>query len=184
MSVYSLIKPPRGSNVSGGEILKSLLNTENMQTPKKKTTLIFRLLVNDEIFQQDEAFVDNREAFAYLCGYIAKCFKTKICSDCKESLFGSGTEDFCSIITQKSKGYLTYALQELYTFLTHVEAVITNVFEKELEKNAVSTIIDTLNDQTFNHLVGCVTHKEEVTQLILAKIFHCTFESRLQEKSQ
>jgi len=30
LTIYSLVKPPRGSNISGGEMLKTLLNIEDI----------------------------------------------------------------------------------------------------------------------------------------------------------
>lgn len=45
LSCYSLIKPPRGSNVSGGDILKALLDikTTNEEEMQKKADLEIKL---------------------------------------------------------------------------------------------------------------------------------------------
>lgn len=169
MSIYSLVKPPRGSNVSGGEMLQTLLNVENIhpQSVKEKIHLTFNIVVDNETTLHREEFDDNKEAFAYLCGYLAKKYKNIACLECKFSLIGEGTESFNHIITEKSRGFLTYPSKHLYNFLLDTEMVVTHIFKNELRKNALTEISTALNNHKFKYLLGCSDHAEQLTQEIL-----------------
>ncbi|EEZ99159.1 hypothetical protein TcasGA2_TC016158 [Tribolium castaneum] len=88
MSLYSLVKPPRGSNISGGEMLKTLISVNDNENAvlgidkKTKFNLTFNHLSDDnESMPHVETFNDNNEAFAYVCGYLAKQYKKIECDE-------------------------------------------------------------------------------------------------------
>ncbi|XP_074035256.1 uncharacterized protein [Leptinotarsa decemlineata] len=54
MSLYSLIKPPRESNVSGGEMMKSLLHIGDLKEKQQK--FIFYIEIEETISEIEEDF--------------------------------------------------------------------------------------------------------------------------------
>src|SRR5699024_5033901 len=91
----------RGSNVSSGEMLKPLLTLEQNIPSSSRTKITFNLVVDDELILKTEEFKDNCEAFAYVCGYLARRFKNDACGLCKETILGCGKEDFNAVIVEK-----------------------------------------------------------------------------------
>jgi hypothetical protein len=82
LSLYSLVKPPKGSNVTGGNLLDALVRQEDdtvsYNTTKKQLTKVEMDLQLDQALTRDVGngaamrFADNEEAFAYVCGFIAR----------------------------------------------------------------------------------------------------------------
>jgi len=80
-----LIKPPRGSNVDGGEVIKTLLDIQinNSEDIQKKTDLEFKLdyildnggfeILSDHLYCEnvDKLSIDSR-ALTYFVGYVAR----------------------------------------------------------------------------------------------------------------
>lgn len=84
MSCYSLIKPPRGSNVSGGDILKTLIDIKptNEEDIQKKANLEikldnlldngeFEVLVDHLYFENENQINIDKSALNYFVGYVA-----------------------------------------------------------------------------------------------------------------
>jgi hypothetical protein len=70
-------------------------------------------------------FSDNEEAFAYICGYIARKFKAEKCQNCVKTIIGDGLESFNTFITQRSRGHLVFPSKDLIVLLKDVEAIIS-----------------------------------------------------------
>jgi hypothetical protein len=87
-----LVKPPRGSNVSGGTMLEAFHNPKDLlsYSTQAKTNIskaevdlhLDEMLDGDFECAGNVEFSDNEEAFAYICGYIARKFKAEKCQNC------------------------------------------------------------------------------------------------------
>ncbi|KAK3932240.1 Retinol dehydrogenase 11, partial [Frankliniella fusca] len=148
LSVGSLIKPPRGSNITGADMLNSLLNVDDIfqeEVLEKKIKFEEKLdyaLDSGEIVDDiDRALGDHtyhQEAklddFALkpFAGYVArKARKTstaKDCDDCFKSLCapeGQPLQEHDSVTHAKSKGHLIIVSDELYKLIRTLE-IVTN----------------------------------------------------------
>jgi hypothetical protein len=135
MSLYSLIKPPRGSNITGGNMLDALVRdpselfTYNLPAHYKLTKAQIDLKL-DQALEQDLSygtmirFEDNEEAFAYVCGAIARRHKSVDCSCCLSTIVGNGVESFNAFIILRSRGHLTFPSASLIKLLQEVESII------------------------------------------------------------
>jgi hypothetical protein len=135
MSLYSLIKPPRGSNITGGNMLDALVRdpselfTYNSPAHYKLTKAQIDLKL-DQALEQDLSygtmirFEDNEEAFAYVCGAIARRHKSVDCSCCLSTIVGNGVESFNAFIILRSRGHLTFPSASLIKLLQEVESII------------------------------------------------------------
>jgi hypothetical protein len=90
IGTYSLVKPPRGSNVSGGEILETLLKLsvlpesthDKQQEFNEKLNNILERGSDIHIFDDHNYIIQNSSEYviAYLAGYFA--FKAKKMTNC------------------------------------------------------------------------------------------------------
>ncbi|KAF0713350.1 Uncharacterized protein FWK35_00025915, partial [Aphis craccivora] len=91
ISSYSLIKPPSGSNVSGGDILKILIdikptNEEDIQKKADLEIILDNLLDNGEFevlsdhlyFENENQSNIDKSALTYFVGYVAPNAKKNI----------------------------------------------------------------------------------------------------------
>ena len=108
MSLYSMTKPPKGSNVAGGNMLDVLVNDKqnvlNCISSEKTTHTkeqIDRILDEDIATGRQINFKDNEEAFAYVCGFLARKCKSETYQDFKNTIIGNGMENFNAFITLK-----------------------------------------------------------------------------------
>lgn len=138
LSVYSLVQPPRGSNISGGDIVHSLIKkTDNMDTTENDPRSVFieKLdnIVENGIHlecvadllsqagttdQNDSQYHTQDFVTAYVSGYIArKCKKFTKCETCLDSLVRNkeckDRFDSDKLILLKSKGSLLYPSQNM-----------------------------------------------------------------------
>lgn len=97
LCTYSLVKPPRGSNVSGAEMLTALLSLEDIvgaenQSRRQEMEQKIELILDggipfDDIISDHEYLEHNidRQALTVLGGYVSrKLRKMKPCSECDE----------------------------------------------------------------------------------------------------
>jgi hypothetical protein len=128
MSLYSLIKPPRGSNITGANTLDALVRdpTElfayNLPAHYNPTKAQIDLKL-DQAIEEDLSygtmimFQDNEEAFVYVCGAIARRHKSVDCSSCLSTIVGNEVESFNAFIILRSRGHLTYPSASLIKLL-------------------------------------------------------------------
>ncbi|KAJ3655556.1 hypothetical protein Zmor_014679 [Zophobas morio] len=195
MSLYSLVKPPKGSNVTGGNMLEVLVNdkqnilncisSESLSNTKQEIDLQLDRILDEDISAGREInFKDNEEAFAYVCGFLARKYKSEACQDCKNTIIGNGVENFNTFIALKSRGHLIFPSSELLTLLEQVEAVIGGTLKSDVKRNALLDVLHELEKRKINHFIGCMQHKFSLTKrvifsfLILRMSFACKKESR------
>lgn len=131
MSCYSLIKPPRGSNVSGGDILKTLIDIKptNEEDIQKKADLEIKLdnLLDNGEFEvlSDHLYFENenqsnidKSALTYFVGYVAPNAKKNIqqlktVQPVLIQLFQATTKTFPTVMKKDS---LIYEVKVIYLF--------------------------------------------------------------------
>lgn len=152
MSFYSLVKPPRGSNVSGGEILNSLIHikpntelTEKLKFENKLDELLdsgdFSELTDHTYFEQ--TCVDNNmsnnidsSALTYFVGYVVRQARkfsiAKSCEECFKTLIKcEDFEDHDCFTLQRSRGNLFIPSDILLNLIYTYEQAIVKILEKD-----------------------------------------------------
>ena len=142
LTTYSLIKPPRGSNVSGVEILETLLEMKDLHGDRAAARRQELESVIDTILDGDVPFpeceVDHAEllqtpidgyALTVFGGYIArKVSKMKpasVCSECHKQLTLTETDEFRdreALLDIRTRGGLLRPSDELRELLFKVRS--------------------------------------------------------------
>lgn len=194
MSIYSLVKPTKGSNVTGGEICHALVNAAVINKVKSKD-------VKDKIKEKVKILLERadqgdfdpncdfeidgvdfeshlkdveRAAVGHMAGFIAKTAVKKWCSDCNEckDLITSYNESALPhnlLIFYRSYGYLHYPSKSLYKLISSLEEVILGTLHEGLEVDTLFTVMDRLLTQSDIHLqkVGCEEHQQVLSEEIM-----------------
>ncbi|KAK3907953.1 Transposable element P transposase [Frankliniella fusca] len=196
LSVYSLVKPLKGSNITGGDMLKTLMSLDdlrNMTNNERKKEFDKRL---DEIIdggdhyepghiedvvarlEDHDYFKESIDEFAlvYVSGFAARRSArfTEGCSDCEEALTlkekDSATDEHL-LIKLKTRGYLLFPSNELVNTLRYIEhQILKACYENDLEENFLFLVLDNLEKSSAKvamPLVGCPLHREQLTKYIM-----------------
>ncbi|KAK3919697.1 Transposable element P transposase [Frankliniella fusca] len=188
LSIYSLVKPVRGSNITGGQMVTTLLNLEDLNTKTKEERKDALSKKIDEIISNGENLEDIPElmehvdhnyigetidefALAYVGGYVARHAKKYChgCDDCLKSLRKTEGEatDVDMFIKLKSKGYLTYPSDTLIHLLHQLEQkIVSTSLNNELEGNILFVVLEKLQNIKVE-CIGCDLHKTELTKSIM-----------------
>jgi len=68
----------------------------------------------------------------------------------------------------KTRGYLTFPSNEMVNLLKHLEKIIVRTcINNELEENLLFLIVDEIEKAEEVPLVGCESHKSDVTKLVI-----------------
>lgn len=149
LSVYSLVSPPRGSNVSGAAMLSTLLSLEDLVQKENKKRKIELQRKFDEMLDNGE-FADLEPYFDYtvrqdidppalenFTGYVARTAKkasvAKHCMECFNSLKADSDREKNSdedLIHNLSHGYLIVPSDNLMDIIYRCETAILNTLEK------------------------------------------------------
>ncbi|KAK3907825.1 Transposable element P transposase, partial [Frankliniella fusca] len=212
LSVGSLIKPPRGSNITGAEMLDSLFNLggligeQNIQKRIEFENKLDEALDCGEIVDSIErALGDHRyaqdfklqeKALRYFTGYVArkakKTFTAKTCENCFSLLCAPvdyAVKDIDAIIVARSKGNLIIPSDSLYAIVKALEtAVLETVRVRSLTQNIIFTVIEHVKSKTIDE-IGCNEHKRRLTKDIMnfylntRLIFACEEYNRVQSEN-
>ncbi|KAK3919871.1 Transposable element P transposase [Frankliniella fusca] len=187
LSIYSLVKPIRGSNITGGDMVTTLLNLEDLRKkPKaerhkalsdKLDEIILGENLEDipEVLDHvDHAYLNetvDEFALRYVSGFMARHAKkyANNCSDCLESLQKPATErnDLDLLITHKSRGGLIYPSDKLVNLVGILEKKVIDVsLNNELEENILFVVLDALSSVRVGK-VGCLLHEDDLTKCIM-----------------
>ena len=149
LSVASLVKPPRGSNITGGEMLNALLSSTDLVTEEKKRRIAFEqeldeLLDNGEPVESINAMFDHayteknkidEQALNMFCGYVARKARratvAKTCDHCFELLQRpeGTTSERDSLIERRSDGHLLKPSDALYNIVYSLEDAICHTVQ-------------------------------------------------------
>lgn len=197
VSTYSLVKPPKGSNISGGDILTVLLNIKDITDSADRKTqwdaqidTILDRGVHSEVLSQAASIIDEHDYFkcttseyivAYMSGYVARKTtrfasflsnkKRVICKDCIETLQLPSSEsipDSYKLITLKSKGYLINPSVNLLALISVLEkATVETLSANEVTVETLFDITKAVENLAPLPLVGCDRHDRTITHSII-----------------
>lgn len=134
ISTYSLVKPPRGSNIDSGEMLHVLLNINDVSKPEAQEKIEqFQRNIDDFIENQsisENVFMNIRNEhnysgsssaeviLAYMAGYVArKSLRFTKCLECRIKLQSDQCYSRNAFINILSKGHLMYPSNDLYLLI-------------------------------------------------------------------
>jgi hypothetical protein len=123
-------------------------------------------------------FEDNEEAFAYVCGAIARRHKST------STIVGNGVESFNAFIILRSRGHLTFPSASLIKLLQEVESIIVQNLKQKIKRNTLLEILENIKRTKIHNFVGCSEHKSELTKQIMFSFiitrlsFSCEKEAR------
>ncbi|KAK3919777.1 Transposable element P transposase [Frankliniella fusca] len=193
LSIYSLVKPIKGSNITGGDMLHTLLNLEDIQSKtkaerkkefEKKLDDIVNVGENLEQISvvadvlHDHSYIDesiDEFAMVYVAGYVArksaKFTKSFNCEVCEKSLKLQNADqatDEHLLIKLKSRGYLTYPSDAVVCLIRHLEKHVLKISKSnELEENILFLVAEDLENSPGLNYVGCDVHKVDLTKSII-----------------
>lgn len=181
ISFYSLVKPPRGSNVDGLEIFETLLNEKDKETHENKEEW---LQILEKIIERGE---NNKEEFtvrhahdynvigvnenvqAYFSGFVSKKISswTK-CKDCLCTVIKpQGDLPRDKMINSLNRGYLNYPSEKLYNLLSTLEqAILQTIGQEQLNFYTFQHIMENILAQSIS-FVGCEEHRENLTKSVI-----------------
>lgn len=202
VSTYSLIKPPKGCNVEGNEILEALLklkDVENRNERKERWESIVDTILDKGsapdilgeasrvIKDHDYTMSETSEyALSYIAGYVsrksARFVKyitnntTAECNDCLQSLTllpHDVIPERHKLIELKSRGSLKHPSVKLFDLIQILEiATIGVVKEGEVHVDTIFEITQRLEEISPLPFVGCEQHAFLLTRRIV--IFYLT----------
>ena len=197
VSTYSLIKPPKGSNVSSNDVMKVLINIKDIpdinerrqQWDAQIDTILDKGLNVDTIcdasllLEEHDYFNCSTSDYvlAYVAGFVArkgsrfaKVNRNKnsfICDECLKSLHLGPDEtvtDTYKLIEMKSKGYLCKPSLNLFNLISLLERATLNVMNTQnVCAETIFLITAALEELTPLPFVGCEEHKMDFTHKIL-----------------
>ncbi|KAK3924063.1 Transposable element P transposase, partial [Frankliniella fusca] len=185
LSVYSLVKSPKGSNVTGGDNVKHLLSCESqlLQSKKERKEEIDKLI--DEVLTEGAVFEDmpfhseldhsfslspeqcEENIISFLAGFTA-FRQNKIVQNCEDCLLTMTKKLVLAFqkIKEIDNGY-SYASPELRGLISSCErAIRESVAANDIGGDMFVNIIKYLCLAPEGH-VGCLDHREEVTSRLI-----------------
>ncbi|XP_011705030.1 PREDICTED: uncharacterized protein LOC105460298 [Wasmannia auropunctata] len=177
ISTYSLVKPPKGCNVSSEEIMNVLLNIKDIADNKEREeqwiaqidTVLDRGRNTDVLAYVPSLFNDHNShkcttsdyVLTYIAGYVARkgkrfCkgidnSKYFICQECLKTLVLQPNNEIPErhkLIEIKSKGYLINPFVALFNLLSTLEKGIIETTQcGEINANTLFEIMDLIDDE-------------------------------------
>ncbi|KAE8739209.1 hypothetical protein FOCC_FOCC015300 [Frankliniella occidentalis] len=189
-SYRSLIKPPKGSNIMGGDMLKSLLSMPDFTSEENKRR---RLQLERELYEaldtgeviENCAFADHTyyqnntidvSALKQFGGYVARRTRkftvARTCDECFSCLKAPADQPYREeeddISHSRSLGYLITPSDNMMSILETLEKTILEVFQtSHIHKDLVFEVVDRVKEKAFTQ-IGCDEHKRELTKAIIS----------------
>lgn len=209
LSVYSLVQPPRGSNISGGEILQTLISQKEVNDIEQELKSSFLSKVDkivdgeinlDQINElskgTDHNYLDVQTCDfvkSYVSGYVARrSRKFTTCEACLETLLNV-TADPCPeqdlLITLKSQRGLLHPSNQMFRLCSVLEDAVTKVLSSENINNTLFEVVDLLEEIEIPK-VGCKADEHVLTvsivkfYLIMRMHFACTRFNEINQKNR
>jgi len=186
------VKPPKGSNISGGEILSSLFSIHDLNTPDNKRLQFQQSIdyivengsddpdmssLNVQIEHNyttpiiGNIAITSGPVLAYISGYVArKASRFTKCPICLDLLTTSQTLSRNILIEGISHGHLLKPSTNLFHLIKSLESATLKVMAtEELSSDTIFKIIDTFGEVGSAQLVGCsdMQHKHGLTSAII-----------------
>ncbi|KAK3928196.1 Transposable element P transposase [Frankliniella fusca] len=189
-SYRTLIKPPKGSNIMGGDMLKSLLSMPDFTSEEnKRRRLQFEKELDEaldtgEVIEScvfsDHTYYQNStidlSALKQFGGYVVRrtrkftCART--CDECFSCLKAPADQPYREeeddITHSRSLGYLITPSDNMMGILTTLEKTVLEVYQtSHIHKDLVFEVIDRVKEKEFTQ-IGCAVHKRELTKAIIS----------------
>ncbi|XP_047984169.1 uncharacterized protein LOC125224761 isoform X2 [Leguminivora glycinivorella] len=187
-SCFSLVKPPKGCNVSGTDLLKSILNAKDLVNNDSNQDKQMWLESLDNLLDNTEPLVDGSSTEkdhdynvsvtsdavqSYIAGYIVrKLRKILKCTNCVKLLQMRPSEGKLLVrsdVINKMDLYggLIFPSDELFNLTKIIEQSVLRAISKTLTNmETISQITVELQKETFVK-VGCVEHCKILTKKII-----------------
>ena len=194
VSTYSLVKPPKGSNISGGEILDILVKlkditdaderweqwTGQLDTIVDKGTGCDQLIDAATLLQDHDYFgcTTSDYVLTYISGFVAKkatrfvkFMTTNSCEECTQSLLLDPKEaipESHKLIKLKSHGYLKHPSKQLFQLISMLEqGTLKAIVEKDLNAETLFEVTRAIEGLPATPPVGCSQHASMLTHRII-----------------
>lgn len=195
VSTYSLVKPPKGSNISGGEILDVLLSIKDITDADERWNewtnqidIIVDKGINCDRLQDATSLLEDHDYFScstsdyvltYISGFVARnackfiTFAGKdVCEQCKCSLILDAKEaipESHKLIELKSYGYLIHPSKDLFQLISLLEqGTLKATSKKELNAETLFDVTNAVENLPSTQLVGCKEHSRSLTHRIIS----------------
>lgn len=188
LSSYSLMKPPKGSNVSGAEMLTTLIGFNDLKDTRAGRQEWVKMMdsiikgnidkvaetpTDDVQFEEDE-LAEEREDIrlaivSYITGYVQKkCYEWTKCRKCLAEVEATELDEkYHKLIELLSRGCLNYPSPAFISFLEKVEScIVRTAQEVGIHCDTLFEITQALQEITLP-LVGCDEHKDVFSSKIL-----------------
>lgn len=183
---YSLVKPPKGSNVTGGELLSSLFSIKDLDMQDDKCKQFHQAIDNiidhgsdcPDIVNLFSTYYDHNYAgitvtndpvLAYIGGYVArKATRFTKCLNCLSSLKSEISYPRDIFIDKLSHGHLIKPSEKLFNLISTLEAATLYVLNEEvLCSEVLFNICSKLEQIESLQLVGCDLHADSLTSSLV-----------------
>ncbi|XP_066583711.1 uncharacterized protein [Prorops nasuta] len=194
---YSLVKPPKGGNVNGSDLLKVLMEKTVLTTDKPSKDqwlqkldqmLEGRLDLTDSNNNNDDVdkvtpnssvspAIDHNynnvstsdEVQAYIAGYIVqKICRSSKCLPCSNSLRSSVSKQRDKVVYLMSHGSLCYASDNLFNLTKLLEKTVLDVVQScGIKLDIFYTILDKFEEIGNVPSVGCQEHRKDLTMKVV-----------------
>ena len=182
VSNYSLVKPPKGSNIFGGEILHVLLSIKDISDADERWNewtnqidIIIDKGINCDRLQNAESLLEDHDYFAcssseyvlaYISGFVARkagkfiIFTEKDpCEQCKCPLVLDPTKELIpkshKLIELKSYGYLIHPSIDLFNFISLLEqGTLGAISKKDLNAETLFNATNAIENLPSTQLIG------------------------------
>ncbi|KAK3914493.1 Transposable element P transposase [Frankliniella fusca] len=180
MSFKSLVKPARGSYVTGGDMLQSLLMLPDHKSIEEKeqdkaldTGEEIHCPFSDHAYYQ--SLTIDKSALKMFGGYVArKARKTSLakeCEECFQSLIAlpeQPLEEDDDSIHSRSRGYLLTPSSKLTTILEKLALSVLEVFQSShLHKDMIFEVAGQVKQKAHEEM-GCWFHSRQLTKDIMS----------------
>lgn len=209
LCVFSLVNPPRGGNVTGGELLEPLMKDKTVKSSiENNKTWLTELdkAIEDGIYPEPENNSGNDsqetaqsndqehdydvvntsdEVKAFMSGYVAfKMHRFTICAECRNSMINRNidNENRYQFITCMSKGYLIYPSEQLFNLISQLEDKILHVVgTNNVHLETLIRIFEEVAKIKNIPLIGCKEHAKILTKKMIE--FYITIRGEFIAKS-
>lgn len=206
LCTFSLVNPPKGGNVTGGELLEPLIKDKADKKNSNEKPWLSELdkaieeginnepadsETNQEILQNcnEEHNYDvaktSKEVVAHMAGWVA--FRMKrftMCAECRKSMITEdiGDEEHYQFISYMSKGNLCYPTKTLFKLIMQLEDKILHVVgTNDIHLETLIIIFKEISKMNDICLIGCKEHVKILTKKIIE--FYVTIRGEFIAKS-
>lgn len=196
VSTYSLVKPPKDSNITGAELINVLLHIKDIKDPVERQNqwldqieTILDRGKNVAVLAEAASELDGHDyslcttsdyVLSYVAGYIARkglrfakfgdSKQSKVCEDCLKTLvlgLNDPIPEKHKLILQKTKGGLKHPLAALVNLLSILEqGTLEATKTGDVNAETLFDITDKIETLFPLPAVGCIKHDNEVSHCV------------------